>query len=71
MTFWGEVFAKEDELVMLVMKRPRNCEDCKLHDISSMRGDRICLPTGKWIETQNERAIPDWCPLRNFKGVIC
>lgn len=63
---------KEEDLVMLVMKRPHSCSECRLKDISSMRGDKLCLAAGgRWIETQNEGVIPEWCPLQKVKGVIC
>lgn len=52
--------------VILVMDEPMDCDHCPLHDLSSMRGDWICLPTDKWIETQNDHRKPEWCPLKDM-----
>ena len=50
---------------LILEEMPRHCEDCPLHDISSMRGDWICLPANKWIDTFRDepRHKPEWCPL--------
>ena len=55
------------KMSMLVMEEPRNCQECRLKDLSSMSGDKLCLGAGqRWIETQNEGKKPEWCPLRDL-----
>ena len=50
--------------VKLTLDEPMDCQHCPLHDLSSMRGDWLCLASNmRWIETQNLNQKPDWCPL--------
>ena len=56
------------KMSMLIMEEPRNCQECRLKDLSSMSGDKLCLGAeGRWIETQSEGKKPEWCPLIGFE----
>ena len=53
--------------LILTLDEPMDCNECPLHDISSMQGDKLCLASGKrWIETQNLGKKPEWCPLKEL-----
>ena len=59
--------AKERNKAILILDEPIDCNECPLHDLSSMKGDKLCMAHNmKWIETQNEGKKPEWCPLRPF-----
>ena len=58
--------------VILALDEPIDCNECPLHDISSMQGDKLCLASGKrWIETQNLGKKPEWCPLKPLPREAC
>ena len=56
------------KMSMLIMEEPYDCQECRLKDLSSMSGDKLCLAAGqRWIETQNVGKKPEWCPLIAFE----
>lgn len=56
------------KMAMLVIENPIDCQACPLTDLSSMSGDKLCLAANmRWIETQNSRVKPEWCPLQLFE----